>query len=98
MINITKKNFILLIIFGMLLSGIPVMALCSSYCVAGEFDLDSAMDGSCPFSLHSFIQIAIVLSALFILTCAGFLQDWDRLFIPPGAYWPLFRPPRFSRR
>jgi hypothetical protein len=95
--NITKKNLIVLIIIGILLPGILAISLCSIYCVASDFDLDSAMDGSCPFSLHLFVQIAIVLSALFVLTQAGFLLARDRLFIPPGAYWPLFRPPRFSR-
>lgn len=95
--NIAKRNLIVLIIIGILLSGIPAITLCSSYCVASDFDLDSAMDASCPFSLHSFVQIAIVLSALFVLTCTGFLLATDRLSIPPGVYWPLFRPPRFSQ-
>ena len=95
--NIAKRNLIVPIIIGILLSGIPAITLCSSYCVASDFDPDSAMDGSCPFSLHPFIQIAILLSTLYVLTCAGFLLATDRLSISPGVYWPLFRPPRFSR-
>jgi len=95
--NIAKRNLIVLIIIGILLSGIPAITLCSSYCVASDFDLDSAMDGSCPFSLQPFVQIAILLSALYVLTSAGFLLATDRLSIPSGVYWPLFRPPRFSR-
>jgi hypothetical protein len=95
--KITKKQLILLIIIGILVSGIPVITLCSSYCVSSELDLDSAMDGSCPFANHSFVQIVIVLSALFVLPLAGFCLVSDRQFIPPGVYWPLFRPPRFSR-
>jgi hypothetical protein len=94
--NITKKHLILFIIIGLLVSGIPVLTLCSSYCVSSELDLDSAMDGSCPFIFHSFIQIALVLSALVVLPLAGFFKARERQFIPPGAYWPLFRPPRFS--
>ena len=92
----SKKNLILLIIIGILVSGIPVIALCPSYCVSSAPDLDSAVDGTCPFSFHSFVQIAIVLSSLFVLPLAGLILVRDRQFIPPGAYWPLFKPPRFS--
>jgi hypothetical protein len=94
--NITKKHLILLVIIGVLASGIPAITLCSSYCVSSNPDLDSPMDGSCPFSFHSFVQVIIVLSALFVLSLAGYFLARDRQFIPPGAHWPLFRPPRFS--
>jgi hypothetical protein len=94
--NFTKKNLILFIIIGILVSGIPVITSCSSYCVSNDLDLDSLMDGSCPFSFHSFVQIIIVLSALFVLPLAGFFLVRDRQFISPGVYWPLFKPPRFS--
>ncbi len=94
--NITKKHLILIIIVGILGSGIPVITLCSSYCVSSDLDLDSPMHGSCPFADHSFVQIAMVLSALFVLPLAGLFLVSDRQFIPPGVYWPLFRPPRFS--
>jgi hypothetical protein len=94
--NTTKKLLIFIIIIGILGSGIPVITLCSSYCVSGDVELDSAMDGSCPFMYHSFVQIAIVLSALFVLPLAGLFLVRDRQFIPPGVYWPLFKPPRFS--
>jgi hypothetical protein len=94
--NLIKKNLILFIIIGILGSGIPVITLCSSYCVSSNLDLDSPMDGSCPFADHSFVQIAIVLSALFVLPLAGLFLVRDRQFIPPGVYWPLFKPPRFS--
>ena len=53
--NITKKHLILFIIIGILVSGIPVITLCSFYCVSSDLDLDSPMDGSCPFSYHSFL-------------------------------------------
>ncbi len=94
--NLTRKNLTLSIIIGILVSGIPVITLCSSYCVASDLDLDSPRDGSCPFSYHSFIQIAIGLSAFFVLPLAGLLLVRDRQFIPPGVYLPLFKPPRFS--
>jgi hypothetical protein len=94
--NVTKKHFILFVIIGILTSGIPVITLCSSYCVSSNPDLDSPMDGSCPFTLHSFIQVIVVLSALFILPFAGQFFFRDRQFIPPGVCWPLFRPPRSS--
>jgi hypothetical protein len=94
--NITKKHLILLIIIGILVSGIPAITLCSSYCVSSDLEFDSPMDGNCPFSFHSFVQIVIVLSASFVLPLAGRFLVRDRQFIPPGAYWPLFKPPRFS--
>ena len=94
--NLTKKNLSLLVIIGILVSGIPVSTLCSSYCVSNNLDLDSPMDGSCPFSYHSFFQIAIVLSAFFVLPLAGLFLVRDRQLLPPGVYLPLFKPPRFS--
>jgi hypothetical protein len=94
--TITKKHLILFVIIGILVSGVPSIALCSSYCVSNNPDLDSPMDGSCPFSFHSFVQVIIVLSALFVLPLAGLFLVRERQFIPPGSYWPLFRPPRFS--
>jgi hypothetical protein len=94
--NLIKKHLILTIIIGILGSGIPVITLCSSYCVSSNLDLDSSMDGSCPFLDHSFVQIAMVLSALFVLPLAGLFLVRDRQFIPPGVYWPFFKPPRFS--
>jgi hypothetical protein len=94
--TLTRKNLTLFIIIGILVSGIPVITLCSSYCVSSDLDLDSPVDGSCPFSYHSFVQIAIVLSAFFVLPLAGLFLVRDRQFIPPGVYLPLFKPPRFS--
>jgi hypothetical protein len=94
--NTVKKHLILVIIIGLLFSGIPVITLCSSYCASSDRNFDSAMDGSCPFVFHSFVQICIVLSALLVLPFAGFFIVRERQFIPPGVYWPLFRPPRFS--
>ena len=94
--NLTRKNLTLFIITDILVSGIPVIAMCSSYCVSSDLELDSAMDGSCPFAFHSFVQIAIGLSALFVLPLAGLFLARDRQFIPPGIYGPLFRPHRFS--
>jgi len=91
-----RKNLLLLIIVGILVFGIPVYTLCSFYCVSSEFDVDYPMDGSCPFAYHSFVQVAIVLSALFVLPLAGVFLVGDRQFIAPGVYGPLFRPPRFS--
>ena len=94
--NLNRKNLLLPIIIGILAIGIPVINLCSSYCVSSALELDSPMDGSCPFAIHSFVRIAAVLSALFILTLTGLFLVNDRQFIPPGVYGPLFRPPRFS--
>jgi hypothetical protein len=56
------------------------------------------MDGSCPFSFHSFVQVIIVLSALLVLPFTGVFLVRDRQFVPSGTYWLLFRPPRFSHQ
>jgi hypothetical protein len=89
------KNFILLIIFGILVSGIPAIVLCSSYCISS--DLGSPQDANCSSSTHSFDQLAIMLSALILLPFAGLFPGKDRQRIPPGIYLPLFKPPRFCR-
>ncbi|CAB1060350.1 hypothetical protein D1BOALGB6SA_5116 [Olavius sp. associated proteobacterium Delta 1] len=94
--NFTRKNLILSITIGILVSGIPVITLCSFYCVSNDLALDSRMDASCPLSNHSFVQIAFMLSALIVLPFAGLFLVRDRQFIPPGIYLPLYRPPRFS--
>ena len=94
--NRTRKNLILLTIIGILVSGIPVITLCSVYCISSDLDLDSPLDASCPLSTHSFVQIAIMLSALIVLPLAGLFLVKDRQLIPPGSYLPLFKPPRFS--
>ena len=94
--NLTWKNIIPFIIIGILVSGIPLIILCSAYCVSSDLNLDSPMDGGCPFSFHSFVQMVMVLSVLLVLPLAGLFLVRDRQFIPPGVYWPLFRPPRFS--
>jgi hypothetical protein len=94
LMNHAKKHLIMFIIAGILLTGIPVITLCSFYCFSS--DLDSTLDGSCTFSFHSFVQIAIGFSALFVLPIAGLFLVWDRQFTPTGVYLPLFKPPRFS--
>ncbi|CAB1060368.1 hypothetical protein D1BOALGB6SA_5134 [Olavius sp. associated proteobacterium Delta 1] len=95
--DITRKNISLIIVLGILLYGLPVITLCSSYCVSSDPDLNASVDESCPFSFHSFVQIIMVLSALSALPLAGLFLVKDRQIIPPGVYWPLFRPPRFFR-
>ena len=94
--NFNRKNLILLFIIGILVSGLPGITSCSSYCVSSSLGFDTPVDGSCPFAFHSFVQIEIVLSALFVLPLAGFFFVRHRQFIPPGVYWPLYRPPRYS--
>ena len=95
--NITKKNIILLVIAGILLSGIPVITTCSTYCVSRDSVLDSPLDQSCPFLYDLFFPIGIVLSALFVLALAGLFLVGERQILPPGVYLPLFKPPRFSQ-
>jgi hypothetical protein len=79
---------------GLLVTGIPAIALCASYCASGDFDIYSALDESCPFSNDSFVRVTAVLSALFVLPLAGLFIVSDRQFLPAGACRPLFKPPR----
>jgi hypothetical protein len=95
--NITKKNIIILVTAGILLSGIPIITTCSTYCVSSDSVLDSPMDGSCPFSYDSFFPIAFVLSAPFVLALASLFLVRERQILTPGVYLPLFKPPRFSQ-
>ena len=94
--NLNRKNLILPIIIGILVSGIPVTTLYSYYCGTSAADIYSALDGNCPFSFDSFASIAMVLSALFVLPLAGLSLVSQQQITPPGAYWPLLKPPRFS--
>jgi len=95
--NLTRKNIIPFIIIGILVSGIPVITLCSFYCIPNDLDFDSPLDASCPLSTHAFVKITIMWSAFIVLPFAGLFLGKDRQFIPPGIYLPLFKPPRFSR-
>ncbi len=90
------KNLAIFIALGIMAYGFPVMAICSSNCAAGNPDPDSTMDGNCPFLYHPYFQMVILLSALSALPFAGHFFGSGRLFLPPGVYLPLFRPPRFS--
>ena len=93
--NLNRKNIPLFII-SILGSGILITTLCSPYCVSSAYNLDTAMGESCLSSYYSFINITIVLSALFILWLAGLFVARQRQIISLGFYWPLFKPPRFS--
>ena len=94
--NRTKKNLILFVIIVILVSGIPAITMCTSNCASSDLDFDSPVNGNCSFSLHSFVQIVVVISAFLALVFAGRFLLRDRQLIPAGVYWPLFRPPRFS--
>jgi hypothetical protein len=80
---------------GVLAYGIPTVAVCSSHCIPTNPDLDFPKEVSCAFPYHSFVQIGIELSALFILSIAGFYLVENRLIIPNGFFLSLFKPPRF---
>lgn len=94
--NLTRKNLILFIVIGVLVSGIPVLTLFLSYCNTSGLALDSPMYAGCAFSYHAFIQIAVVLSALFVLPLVGPFLAREGQFIRPEVYLPIFKPPRFS--
>jgi len=95
--NITKKYLLFFIIIGILASGIPVISMCSSNCIASDLKFHPSVDGSCLFSFHSFVHMIIVLSALLALPFAGRFLVRDIQFTSPDVYWPLFKPPRFSQ-
>lgn len=92
-----NKNLALFIALGIMAYGIPVMAMCSSNCAVGNPDVDHTKDGNCSFLYHPYFQVGVLLPVLFVSLVAGLFFVRDRLFLPPGVYLPLFRPPRFSR-
>jgi len=94
--DIAQTNISLIVILGILLYGLPVVTLCSFSCASSNHGLDSPIEKICPLVYHSFIQISVVLSALFVLFPVGFFTASGRQFIPSGVYCPLFRPPRLS--
>jgi hypothetical protein len=90
-----RKNHITFLFIGLIVTGIPAIAFCTSYCATGDLDIYSALDESCPFSYDSFVRFTIVLSALFVLPFAGLFIASDKPFIPAGVCWLMFKPPRF---
>jgi hypothetical protein len=94
--KLNHKNLILLIIISIMTYGMPVIALCSSHCVPGNPDIDSPKDASCSISNHSFAQLGIEMSILFILPLVSLLVVISKLRIPTGFLLSLFRPPRLQ--
>jgi len=92
----TKKYITLLIIIGILVLGLPLSTICSSYCAYTHIDLDSTASGSCPVTSHLFFQISGSWSAFYLLPPSGLFLVRDSRIMSPGFYWPLFKPPRFS--
>jgi len=89
--NIKSNNLILIIIIGILASGIPVIILCSSHCGTSHAGLDFPMDGKCSFSVHSFVQIAAELSVFGVIPLVGFLLFRRRFSIPAGFLGVIFK-------
>ena len=81
-------------IIGIMAYGIPIIAMCSSHCVAGSPDFDSPKDANCSISSHFFVSIAVNLFILMILPIFAFFAVIDNLRIPSGYYLSLFRPPK----
>lgn len=92
--KLNRKTLTVLIILGIITYGFPVIALCSSHCLAGNPDLDSPKDASCSISHHSFVQFGIDLSILIILPLVSLFVVITKLCIPSGFYLSLFRPPK----
>jgi hypothetical protein len=90
----TQKNLIIFIILGMVASGIPAITLCSSHCVVSNASLDIPPDGPCSFSAHAFVQMGIEESSFAVTPLLGFFQITSAVFIPPGHFLSIFKPPR----
>jgi hypothetical protein len=92
--NFTRKKFILLTLMGIVVFSAMYIPLCSPLCPTNHHRIDFSQSASCAFSSHSFVQIGIGLSVLFILTFSGFALGSGIPFIPEGFYLALFKPPR----
>jgi hypothetical protein len=92
----SQKYITLFAIIGFLVLGLPLGAICSSYCAYTHIDLDSTAGGSCPVTSHFFVQVPGSWAAISLLPPSDLSPARESRIVSPGFYWPLFRPPRFS--
>ncbi|KGM38235.1 hypothetical protein JY97_17610 [Alkalispirochaeta odontotermitis] len=93
-LNPITKHPVLFGIISILAFGVPAITICSSYCIAMNFALDSPADGLCPLPFHEFFQIVLVISVLLALPFAGLFLFSGKHSIPSGIQLQLFKPPR----
>ena len=89
-----QKNLILVMVIGILASGIPAMTLCSTHCVASNAHLDVSDTAHCFGAFHGFVQVGVERSSLNLVPLVNFFHDTTEIVIPKGFLLSIFKPPR----
>jgi hypothetical protein len=93
--NFTNKKLFWFLLMGMMAFSVLFTPVCSTLCLDSPDITDVSHRANCPVLSHSFVQIGIGLSAIFILPLMGLLFLTSSFFIPTGFILSPFRPPRF---
>lgn len=91
----TRKKLFAFILVGSLTFGIPFITVCFSLCPTVDLGSDFSHIDNCTFSSHSYVQIGIGQSTLFIPPHLGLFLIIGRYNIPEGFSLLPFKPPRF---
>ncbi len=93
--ELNRKRLFSFTLMGIVAFSILFNPVCFTLCSASLDGTDVYHGASCTFSSHFFTQIAIVLSAIFILPFMGLLFVISSYYIPSGFLLSPFKPPRF---
>ncbi len=91
----TGKRLFWILLMGMIAFSVLFTPVCSTLCSANPHNTDFSHGANCTILSHSFVQIGIGLSAIFILLLMGFFLVRSSYFVPAGFFSSPFRPPRF---
>jgi len=91
--NLRQKKIALFMLAGILASGFPIAAACSSHCVSGGADLSIPQGFFCLFIGHGYAPSGVFIPVLYFIA-TGFYLVAKTLFLPPGFAAILLRPPR----
>jgi hypothetical protein len=89
-----RKKFFAYALAGILALGIPLITVCLSLCPTVDAGSDFSRMTKCTFSSHSYVQIGIGHSTLFIISLMGLLLIMGTHILPEGFFLSPYRPPR----
>jgi hypothetical protein len=91
----TGKRLFWILLMGIMAFSVLFVPVCSTLCSADPHNTDFSHGANCTILSHSFVQIGIGLSTIFILPLMGLLFLINSYFIPAGFLLSPFKPPRF---
>ncbi len=94
--DFSGKKLFLIFLMGMMAFSVLFTPVCSTLCFTGPDVTDISHRANCPILSHSFVQIGIGLSAIFMLPLIGLLFLISSNSISAGFFLSPFRPPRFQ--